>query len=80
VRVDGKRLSSACRLTVSVANRDRSGLCVGIGANPVFSRTQQCKSQAGRIDLEILPLPEIPDAGRQRTLRQLDLHRLVIQI
>jgi hypothetical protein len=78
--VNRKRLTSAGRLAISVANRDRGGLCVGIGPNPVFTRTQQCKSQAGRIDLKILALPEIPHAGRQRTLRQLDLHRLVIQV
>jgi hypothetical protein len=78
--VDRKRLSAARHLAIANAHRDGTGLCVGIGANPVFTGTKYSERHAGGIDLDILALPEIPHAGRERTFRELNLRRLVIQI
>ena len=78
--LDRERLPATSHLTVSAANRDRRGLRVGIGANPVLTGTKHRESHAGRVELEVLILREISDADREGTLRQLDLDRLVIQV
>jgi hypothetical protein len=78
--MDGERLPPASHLAVSAANGDRRGLGVGVGVNPVLTRSKHGESEAWRIDLEVLILLEVSGVGREDALRQLDLDRLIVQV
>src|SRR5690349_18180825 len=60
-----ERLSAARNFAITDAHRDGTGLCVGIGAHPAFTRAKHSESHTRRVDFEILALPEMPHAGRE---------------
>jgi hypothetical protein len=67
-RMDRERAPPTRHLAVSVANGDRRGLRVRVGANPVLTGTKHSESQAGRIELDVLGLREISNADREGAL------------
>jgi hypothetical protein len=78
--VDRERLPAPGDFAIAGAHRDRTGLRVRIGGDAVFARAKHRESHARRIDLDVLARFEIPYARGQRSLRQLDLRRLIIQV